>query len=148
MTTIPTMRFSKTNWLIFHRHHYSCLIANCFNTIIIRDSTPARLNRYRSVCTMYLEPLKTLNSGIGGDRVQNVLWRAQSLPFISSLENVAILCGTNNLFQDSPEGIADGIIEIVQTFQSSYNSINIAIYSIVMPVGLLIGCLLKKSTKF
>ena len=41
--------------------------------------------------------------------------------------NVVILCGTNNLFQDSREDIADGIIEISQTFQSSYNSINIAI---------------------
>ena len=41
--------------------------------------------------------------------------------------NVFILCGTNNLFQDLPEDIADGIAEIAQKFQSSYNSINIAI---------------------
>ena len=45
--------------------------------------------------------------------------------------NVVILCGTNNLFQDSPENIALGIIEIAQTFKSNYNSINIAIGSIL-----------------
>ena len=116
MTTIPSMRFSKTNWLNFHHHHCSSLITSHFNTIIIRDSIAAGLNRYGSVCKKYLEPLKTLNCGIGGDRVQNVLWRAQNLPVISGFKNVIILCGTNNLFQDSPEDIADGIGEIAQSF--------------------------------
>ena len=78
-----------------------------------------------------MEPLKTLNCGIGGDRVQNVLRRAQNVPVISSLRNVVILCGTNNLFQDSPEEIADAVIETAKTFQSKYNSINIAIGGIL-----------------
>ena len=80
---------------------------------------------------MDLEPLKTLNCGIGGDRIQNVLWRAQNFPVISSLKNVVILCGTNNLFTDSPKDIADCILEIEQTFQSKYSSINIAIGGIL-----------------
>ena len=131
MTTIPSMRSSKANCLNFHRHHCSSLITNRFKTIIIGDSIAAGLNRYRSVRTKYLEPLKTLNCGIGGDRVQNVLWRAQNFPVISSLKNVVILCGTNNLFQDSPTDIADSVIEIAETFQSKYNSINIAIGGIL-----------------
>ena len=40
------------------------------------DSVATGLNRYRSICTKYQEPLKTLNCGIGGDRVQHFLWRA------------------------------------------------------------------------
>ena len=56
---------------------------------------------------------------------------ARNLPVISSLKNVVILCGTNNLFQDLPEDIADGLIEIVETFQSKYNSIIIAIGGIL-----------------
>ena len=131
MMKIPSMRFSKTNWLNFLCHQCSSLIINCFNTIIFGDSIAVGLNRYQSVCTKQLEPLKTLNCGIGGDRVQNVLWQAQNLPVISSLKNAVIFCGTNNLFQDSPEDIADGIVEIAQTFQSSYNSINIAIGGIL-----------------
>ena len=116
MTTIPSIRSSKTNWLNFHRRHCSSLITNCFKTIIIGHSIAAGLNRYRSVLAKYLEPLKTLNCGIGGDRVQNVLWRAQNLPVISNLKNVLILCRTNNLFQDSPQDIADGVIEIAEIF--------------------------------
>ena len=39
--------------------------------------------------------------------------------------------GTDNLFQDPPEEIADDIIKILQIFQSNYNSINIAIGDIL-----------------
>ena len=86
MVKIPSMRFSKTNWLNVHRHHCSSLITNSFKTMIIRDKVP--------VWTKYLEPLNTLNCDLGGDRVQNVLWRAHNFPVIS--KNVVILCGTNN----------------------------------------------------
>ena len=131
MTTTSSMRFSKTDWWNFYHHHYSSFITNCFNTILIRDSIAARLNRYWSVCTKYPEPLKLLNCGIGVDRAQNILWQAQNLPVISSLQNVVILCGTNNLFQDSPEDVSDCIVENAQIFQSSYNSFNIAIRGIL-----------------
>ena len=124
MKAIPPITFSKTNWLNFNRHHCSSLITNRFNTTIITDSIAAGLNRYRSVCTKYLKPLKTLNFGLGRDRVQNVLRWAQNLRVISSRKNVVILYGINYLFQESPEQVADSIIEIAETFQSSYNSIN------------------------
>ena len=63
--------------------------------------------------------------------VQNVLWWAQNLPVIPSLKNVVILCWTNNLFQDSSEDIADGIIEIAQILQPKHNSIIITIGGIL-----------------
>ena len=84
MTTIPSMRFSKTNWSNFHRHHCSRLITNLFKTTIIGELIATGLNRYRSVWTKHLEPLKTLNCGIGGDRVQTVLWWAQDLRHIKT----------------------------------------------------------------
>ena len=124
MKEIPPITFWRTNWLNFNRHHCSSLITNRFNTTIITDSIAAGLNRYRSVCTKYLKPLKTLNFGLGRDRVQNALRRAQNLRVISSRKNVVILYGINYLSQESPEQIADSIIEIAETFQSSYNSIN------------------------
>ena len=49
MTTIASMRFSKTIWLNFHRRHCSSLITNRFNAIIMGDSIAAGLDR--SVCT-------------------------------------------------------------------------------------------------
>ena len=60
----------------------------------------------------YFTPLKALNFGIGGDQVENVFWQTKNLLIPPSLKNVAILCGTNNCFTDSPLDIADCIVNI------------------------------------
>ena len=60
-----------------------------------------------------------INLGISGDRVENVLWRAREIPFIPSLKNVVILCGTNNINKDSPYDIAQGLIAIGSAFKPS-----------------------------
>ena len=48
----------------------------------------------------------------------------QNLSISSSLKNAIILCGTNNLQQDSPEDIVDGIIEIGYCFKKRHYRIN------------------------
>ena len=63
--------------------------------------------------------IDALNCGIGGDKVQNVLWWVQNLLISSSLKSTIILCGANNLQQDSPEDIVDGIIEIGHGFKGA-----------------------------
>ena len=113
------------------KFHCSSFITNRFIKIIIGDSIATGLNRYWNVFTRLLGALKTSSCGIGGGRVQNILWRSQSLFVTTNLKHVVILCRTTNLFQDRPEDIADGIIDIAQTFQSNYNSINIAIRGIL-----------------
>ena len=60
----------------------------------------------------FFKPKDALKCSIGGNKVQNVLWRVQNLPISSSLKNAVILCGSSNLQQDSPEDIVDGIVEI------------------------------------
>ena len=65
----------------------------------------AGLHRYFKIWDNFFKPIDALTCGIGGDKVQNVLWRVQNLPISSSLKNAVILCGTNNLQQDSPEDI-------------------------------------------
>ena len=45
-------------------------------------------------------------------------------PFFSSLKNAAILCGTNNLHQNSPEDIVDGIIKIGHCFKEQHDHTN------------------------
>ena len=62
-------------------------------------------------------------SGIGGDKVHNILWRAHNLPVVKSVRNVVILSGTNNLHLDASKGIADGIIEIGSTFKRRYTNV-------------------------
>ena len=97
------------NWLNFHYDHCSNLAKNTFETIIIGDSIVAGLSRYQNVRDKFLKPLKALNCGIGGDRIQHVLWRALNLPASPDLKNVVVLCGTNDLLLGSPKDIAGGI---------------------------------------
>ena len=71
----------------------------------------AGLSRYQNVWNGKFS-FNTLNWDIGGDKVQNVLWRAHNLPAVKNIKNVVILCVSNNLHLDAPEDIADGIIKI------------------------------------
>ena len=53
-----------------------------------------------------------INYGVGGDRIQNLLWSSNNLPSSPFFQNAVILCGTNNTQRDSSEDIVDGILEI------------------------------------
>ena len=88
-----------------HVKHCSRLNDKSFDTILIGDSLIAGLARYSKFWNKFLKPLNAFNCGIGGDR-------ALDLRCFSSLRNVIILCGTNNLYHDSPEDIANGLIKI------------------------------------
>ena len=119
------------NCLNFHHDHCSKLAKNAFETILTGDSIVAGLSRYQNVWDKFLKPLKALNCGVGGDRIQHVLWRALNLPVSLNLKNVVVLCGTNNLRLDSPKDIADGILEIARLFETNYSCVNIIICGIL-----------------
>ena len=72
-----------------------------------------------------------MNCGIGGDRIQHVLWRALNLPASPDLKNVVVLCGTNDLLLGSPKDIADGILEIARSFEINYSCVNVIICGIL-----------------
>ena len=110
-------------------HHEHCFLLNSksFKSILIVDSLIAGLHRYCKIWSNFFKPTDAFNCGIGGDKEQNVLWRVQNLLISSSLKNAVILFGTNNLKQDSPEDIADGIIEIGHCFEKRHHHINIFI---------------------
>ena len=107
------------NWLNFHYDHCSKLAKNTFETIITGDSIVAGLSQYQNVRDKFLKPLKALNCGEGGDRIQHLLWRALNFPVSLNLKNIVVLYGTNNLLLDSPKGIADGILEIARSLRNS-----------------------------
>ena len=67
-----------------------------------------------------------INLGISGDHVENLLWRARDVP--SSLKNVVILCGTNNINKDSPYDIAQGLIAIGSVFKNRSSHPNIYLW--------------------
>ena len=72
-----------------------------------------------------------MNLGIRGDRVENGLWRAISLPLPSSVRNVVVQCGTNNISTDSPRDIADCIVDVGTIFWRKSNTVNIIICGLI-----------------
>ena len=65
--------------------------------------------------------------GIGGDRVENVLWRCKNLPSCPNLQNAVIMCGTNNIQHNPVEDIVDGIVEIALSLRRIYHPIAISV---------------------
>ena len=69
--------------------------------------------------------------GIRGNRVENVLWRAISLPLSSSVRNIVVQCRTNNISTDSPRDIADSIVDVDTIFRRKSNTLNIIIRRLI-----------------
>ena len=59
--------------------------------------------------------------------MRNVLWRVKNLSISFSWRNAIILCGTNNLNQDTPEDAVDIIIKIGHWFKEQHHQVNVFI---------------------
>jgi lysophospholipase L1-like esterase len=58
---------------------------------------------------------KILNAGIGGDKVQNVLWRLEKGLFENMKPKIIFfMIGTNNIEKNSPKHIAEGTAKIIE----------------------------------
>ena len=126
MASIPSERFYNNNWLKIHQNHCFQVKQENINSIIIGDSIVAGLTRYTNVWNN-LFGNRYNNLGISGDRVKNALWRARDIPFLPSLKNVVILCGTNNINKDFPYDIAQSLITIGSVFKNQSSNPNIFI---------------------
>ena len=69
------------------------------------------LQRYPDVCQKFT-PLGAVNLGIGGDKVENILWRIEDMNLPPTLQYLFVHCGTNNIGSSSAKDIADGILSI------------------------------------
>ena len=132
MGLIPTERFYKSNWVEYHRKHCFRIKDSKPNTLLLGGSIVACLCRYPNVWNEYFAQKNVLNLGIGGDLVENVLWRAIDLPLPSFVKNVVILCGTNNISIDTPRDIADCIISIGSILLKKSSGINVIICSLIL----------------
>ena len=107
--TRPAFRHNKPGWYGFHRRHVNKMIKECARVIVLGDSIVEGLGRYPDVWDL-LKPFNTVNCGIGGDSIQNLLWRVDHLSLPVSLRVAVLLCGTNNMQHDEPKDIAEGVI--------------------------------------
>ena len=109
---IPTSRNGKPGWYNQFIEHKFLLSHSSSKILLIGDSIISNLSRYPDIWERYFISHRTLNFGIPGDKIQNVLWRIQNLNFSNnpSVKYIFILCGTNNLDHNSPEELVHGII--------------------------------------
>ena len=83
--TISTVPNNKVGWYK-NRERQVNLINNLqSSTLFIVNSIAAGLSRYKNVWQKYFKFPKTINCGIPGDKTQHVLWRAENLPILSSV---------------------------------------------------------------
>ena len=75
LTTIPLARPFKAKWFQKHREHCFLLNSSSFKFILIGESLVIGLHRYYKMWNNFFKPIDALKYGIGGDKVQNILWR-------------------------------------------------------------------------
>ena len=72
-TSTPVVRFCKPGWHKFHQQHMSALKTNRnIQTVLLGDSLIQGLSRYTKVWILFFGK-DTLNWGIRGDKVENLL---------------------------------------------------------------------------
>ena len=120
-------RSYNTNWLNLHHKYCNDISNSNYSTLLIGDSLIVGLSCYPNIWRRYFKLLNAITCGIGGDRIQNVLWRSNNLPSSPSFQNAVILCGTNNIQRDSSEDIVDRILEIALTLRRKYNHLHIVV---------------------
>ena len=82
-------------------------------------------NSSSNIWKRYFKLLSAINCGKGWDKMQNISWRCENLPSSPHLQNVVIMCGTNNTHHTSAEDIVDGIVEIALSLRRKYHPIAI-----------------------
>ena len=92
---------------------------------MIGDSIAAGIARFTDVCHNFFR--NGLNLGIGGDRTEHVIWRADNLSFQASIQCVIIHCGTNNIKFNNAADIANGILCAYYLIQSKLPNVQIIV---------------------
>ena len=129
--TYPTGRFYKDNWLENHKNQ-AALIKSSKNasTVLLGDSIVAGFLRYPNIWYKFFNE-NTINCGISGDKIQNILWKTEYIPLPQSLEYILINCGTNSLDTDDSEKVADGLFRITRALKKRIIHLKVVINGIL-----------------
>ena len=118
---------SKTGWIETHYHQKESLGKSYASVVVIGDSIVAALKRYQTVWRNFISQYKTVNLGIGGHRIENVLWRINDIVLPKSIRSVGIHCGTNNIDSSSSDEISVGVVTIARSICHCYPNIEIIV---------------------
>ena len=80
MSIAPLSRLSNVNWLNYHNKHRNSMTIGNYSTLLTGDSITAGLSCYSNIWKRYFKLLNGINCGIGGERLQKILWHCYNLP--------------------------------------------------------------------
>ena len=118
---------SKSDWIETHYHQKYLLKKSYASVVVIGHSIVAGLRPYPTVQRNFILKYKTVNPGIGGDRIKNVLWRINDIVLPKSIRSVVIHCGTNNINTSSSDEISVGVVTIARSFSHCYPNIELIV---------------------
>ena len=131
----PLARNVSFGWYgTFKKHVTMSKSSTNAKLMLIGDSIIANFDKCRNIFNRFFLVFCTLNYGISGDKIQNVLWHMCNLTFPVSVEYVIIHCGTNNLGYNCLLKIAEGLINIACMLKKNYKNLQIFV-SCLLPRG-------------
>ncbi|XP_022916395.1 platelet-activating factor acetylhydrolase IB subunit alpha1-like [Onthophagus taurus] len=104
-------------WMSLHKRYVQEAKSSEPEIVFIGDSIIHQM-QFSTLWNEKISSLHCLNFGIGGDRVENVLWRLQNgeLDFHVKLKAIVLFVGTNNT-DCTPHEVYEGILEIIKTIR-------------------------------
>ena len=112
-------RLDKVGRIESHNYHKRQVKYRKSSTLIISDSIVKGLRgciwmwRYMDVWDRYFEK-HTVNLGIRGEKVEDVIWRIGNLDVNREVRFVVLICGTNNIDKNVPAYIVKDIKYAIQ----------------------------------
>ena len=105
-------------------HYYQQeLLRKSYASVVVNgDSVVAGFRRYPTVWRNYILRYKATNIRIGGDRIENVLWRINDLVLPKSIQY-----GTNNIHSSSSDEISVGVVTIARSISHRQANIEIIV---------------------
>ena len=110
---LPKERLNR-EWFRKHEHFIHQSVTKKPKNILIGDSLFANFKReeHSDIWEKFFEK-DTINLSIGGDKIENALWRVINGELPKYALNVFLLIGTNNIGKNNAEEIATGIDDLM-----------------------------------
>ena len=118
---------SKIGWIETPYNQKELLRKSYASVLVIGNSIVVGLRRCPTVWKNFSLQYRTVNLGIGGDWIENVLWRINDILLSKSIRSVVIHCGTNNINTSSSDEISVGVVTIARSIFHRYPNIEIIV---------------------
>ena len=123
-------RLGNVGWIESHNYHKRLIKHRKPTTLIIGDSIAKGLCRYMDIWDHYFGK-DTVNLGIGGDKVEDIIWRVSNLDASKEVRYVDLIWGTNNIDKNVPADIVKSIKYAIQLIKCKFYNCSVIISEIL-----------------